>query len=300
MSRKATVGSFNAYSGDLPEDFASGRGRGKRAGDDAAAAGKGRGAGARLLRWVTLLSVCALIAAAWQFREPATAWAGQYTAIEFEMPDLNMPSMEGPLLNRPIRSVRINTAVERITENEIRGLIAPHLGGGFFSLDVRALKEEIESHPWVQQVSIRRVWPDELSVDVYEQRPIARWGEQQVLNQHSEMFSPGDFAGQGRLPLLDGPDESADEVMRRYQQFTQLLQAVGLRIGALSLSENGEWDLVTDNGIRLNIGRDDVSGRVQRFALLYEQTLHEEASEIAAVDLRYSNGLAVRKGAPVR
>lgn len=302
MSRKRPVQSFSAYTGteDLPEDFAAARPSRRRQGpapDRTEKAVKGRG---RLLRVLTLFLVSSLLFTAWHFRDTAMAWAGQYSTVEFELPEMNWPKIEAPVINRPIRSVRIATAVERITENEIRGMIAPHLGGGFFSIDVHALQQELQMHPWVERASVRRVWPDELTVEVHEQRPIALWGEAQLLNQHSELFQPDDFSGPSGLPQLDGPEGSAEEVMRYYQQFTRLLQPVGLRIHSLALSERGEWHLQTDSGIELEIGRDNVSGRVQRFARLYEQVLHEQASEIAGVDLRYSNGLAIRKGAPVR
>lgn len=305
MSDKRPSMTFSAYSGtdDLPEDFAPGR-QSKAAG----ASSKKRekvDAGRRsstLLKVLTVLLFVGLLGSGWQFREPAAAWAGQYTGMELEFPELrlpSMPAMEGPFFNQPIRTVRIDTAVRRISEQEVRGMMAPYLDGGFFSLDVQALKRELESHPWVEQASVRRVWPDALSVSVHEQRPIARWGDRQVLNQNSELFTPGDFADAVNLPQLMGPKDSEERVMRHYHQFTQLLQGTGLRIRVLSLSVRGAWELETDAGITLNIGREQVTERLQRFALLYERKLHEQAAEIAAVDLRYSNGLAIRKGEPV-
>jgi cell division septal protein FtsQ len=48
------------------------------------------------------------------------------------------------------------------------------------------------------------------------------------------------------------------------------------------------------NGIEINLGREDFTERLQRFVDIYPRILASQSDKIAVVDLRYTNGFAVR------
>ena len=68
----------------------------------------------------------------------------------------------------------------------------------------------------------------------------------------------------------------------------------------LSLSARGGWQLrlVDDHGaLTLDVGRDDVPGRLARFIAVYARTigvLARAGKHVDRVDLRYRNGFAAR------
>ena len=47
----------------------------------------------------------------------------------------------------------------------------------------------IEALPWVARVSVRRTWPDAVSLYITEQVPVARWNSQQLLNAAGQPFA---------------------------------------------------------------------------------------------------------------
>ncbi|MCW5200787.1 FtsQ-type POTRA domain-containing protein [Desulfobulbus sp. F4] len=47
-------------------------------------------------------------------------------------------------------------------------------GVPLFSLKLPEAEQRLRQQPWVEQASIRRVWPDSLTVEVTERRPFAR------------------------------------------------------------------------------------------------------------------------------
>ncbi len=67
----------------------------------------------------------------------------------------------------------------------------------------------------------------------------------------------------------------------------------------LVVTDRRAWQMTLDNGIELRFGRGDVDALLDRFARVYLRVLSASATRIAAVDLRYTNGFAVRwKDAP--
>ena len=73
-----------------------------------------------------------------------------------------------------------------------------------------------------------------------------------------------------------------------------IVAAVGLKVERLVEDERRAWWLQLDNGIVVELGRDDFAQRLQRFTDLYPRLRSGHTAEIAAVDLRYINGFAVR------
>jgi cell division protein FtsQ len=200
-------------------------------------------------------------------------------------------------ISKPVDKVLIENALVKFDEGRLRNLLAEHMNVGFFVLDVTEIKRALESDAWVDRATVSLIWPDTLSVAITEEVAIARWGGNNLLNQYGKAFTPRSVSAEIGLPLLNGPENSQDRVMEQYQVLSQMLSGAGLRISELALSERGSWDLRLDNNIQVTIGRSDVVNRVQRLITLYERHLIAQVNEIEALDLRYNNGVSVKKRA---
>lgn len=180
-------------------------------------------------------------------------------------------------------------------------------GGSYVGQDLAGFKQLLEEQPWVSEVAIQRRWPDQLQVRVREQRPVARWGEQGLVNEQGVIFSPaGQFAQQNNgifaaLPQLSGPDQRSLSLMAQYRDFNQLLRPLGISLTGLEMEARGAWTLQLNNGIQLIIGRGQSIEKLRRFSQVYGSVLKRYAERIERVDVRYTNGLAVTwREPPVR
>ncbi|MEI5639595.1 MULTISPECIES: cell division protein FtsQ/DivIB [unclassified Pseudoalteromonas] len=169
----------------------------------------------------------------------------------------------------------------------------------FFELDVKAVHQAVLALPWVASVSVRKQWPDTLQVYVVEHTPVAHWNSDLLLNEAGEVFQARSNKLPEGLPELYGPEGSAEEAWQAFQQFKALLAVNQFTLDSLALSERFAWQLWLDNGIRLNLGREDKAQRVQRFIDVYPRMDRPEGKVVDVVDLRYDTGLAVSwKAAP--
>jgi cell division protein FtsQ len=95
------------------------------------------------------------------------------------------------------------------------------------------------------------------------------------------------------LPQLAGPVGSEQEVTARYLSTQGHLTEVGMRLAALELDARGAWNLTLDNGVVVRLGRRQIDDRFERFMLAAAKLVSQRATDIAYVDMRYSNGFAV-------
>lgn len=193
----------------------------------------------------------------------------------------------------PIKRVQIAGQFQHLSTAQLQDAIANTMTGGFFTVNVGAVMQAAHSLSWVDTVSVRRVWPDTLRLDVVEQIPLARWGEHDLVNRRGERFTPPVGTLPTDLPSLQGPAGLEAALTRNYYDMGKALAPAGLKITRLIQDERRSWRVALDNGIELRLGRDDAYPRLLRFVRLYPKVLAPRASQIASIDLRYTNGFAV-------
>jgi cell division protein FtsQ len=205
-----------------------------------------------------------------------------------------------PYADRPIAKVSVRGELAYVDPQAVQARMAPFVEASFFKVDLDGLRHDLEQMPWIAHVEARRVWPDEVMVRLDEQLPIARWGDEALLNNNGQAFAPDDLTKYEHLPQLYGPKRAQHRVMQQYQMLGQMLRPLGFSIARLELRARGSWFVTTKQGVELLLGRDQIIEKMRRFAAIYQQELAQQSEKIARIDLRYANGLAVawREPAP--
>lgn len=193
----------------------------------------------------------------------------------------------------PIKLVKVEGEFRYLAEQDVYHALGELTSGGFFNVDVRAVKQAAESLQWIDSASVRRQWPSTLQIDITEQVPLARWGKDKVINVRGELFQPPVQGLSDTLPVFSGPQGTEEKVARQYQALSRFLASVGLHIEELRLSQRRAWDLQLNNGLKLLLGRPASEERIGRFVTAYPKVLKEKVAQMHSIDLRYTNGFAV-------
>lgn len=193
-----------------------------------------------------------------------------------------------------ISRIRVTGDFHGLNRQVLKKDLSPFLDRSFFATDLSEVKRFVESQPWVASAAVTRVWPDALRVDVVERKPIAYWNDGALINPAGRVFRPGNIQAAGALPHLYGPAGRSAEVLGMASRLSHSLSRLGLGLASLHLAARGAWTLELADGVRVALGTDDVSERFQRFVTVYEQALKTRMNEVASVDARYSNGVAVQ------
>lgn len=196
-------------------------------------------------------------------------------------------------LDQPLQDVDVQGRLVNTEAKDLRLLVWKSAGGSYMDLDLMQIKSALEANPWVHRVDVRRQWPASLSIDVLEEKPVARWGEQSLLNSDAAVFTPKKINGFDQLPKLTGPESRSLEMMSQYRSMSELVRPLGLRINEMLLEPRGAWTLEFDNGVALLLGRGRLIEKLQRFARIYAAQLMPHQDKIKRVDVRYTNGLSV-------
>lgn len=194
----------------------------------------------------------------------------------------------------PIKQVRIEGDFTHLSPVDLQLLVTDKVRGGFFNLDVDAVRLALLDEPWVKEVTVKRIWPDALRVIVIEQIPVVRWKESGLLNSDGQYFAPELSTIPKELPVLSGPVGAEVMLLKRFNMMQERVRLLGFKIASLTLNERRAWSFQLENGIKVTLGRRDFEERLNRFLTLIPTTISGRISQTGSIDMRYTNGFSIR------
>ena len=196
-------------------------------------------------------------------------------------------------IDTPLSKIMVGGNFNHLEEQELAELVNIEIDGGFLSMNLNQLRQELQSHPWIHQVSVRREWPSTLKVEVIEEVPIARWGKKGFLNRLGDQLSLPENSNLKSLPVLEADFGSSQDMIAQYLLLAELLAPTDLRLTELQRDAVGAWQIETASGVRIVLGRDQIIEKIRRLIVVWGSGLDVQLNNIETIDLRYPNGLAV-------
>jgi cell division protein FtsQ len=195
----------------------------------------------------------------------------------------------------PVTSLMITGEMPFTQKQEVIAAIESVQLGNFFKVNVNDVQNRVQELPWVYSVAVRKQWPNELKVYVVDQKPVALWNGEFFINEFGAAFQADAQRVKKPLPEFFGPEGSELVALENYRNLNQMLEFNELSIDELVLSERYSWQLTLNDGVRLNLGREERIERIQRFMDVYQniKETQEDNKLVDYIDLRYDTGVAV-------
>lgn len=194
---------------------------------------------------------------------------------------------------------------EAITASMLADKLKGKIRGTYFTVDISEIRDTLKEIPWVKDVSVKREWPNRLKIFLYLYKPVALWGDQEVLSQDGVIFEENQAVAEseGKLPHIYGPSELSAEIYQQYLDFNKVCEARGLEIVALTLSPMSGWTLVFKNPEGKNVdilfkGSDTnqtMIVRLERILKAMPQIKEHFGTHPRKIDARYAKGVAVQR-----
>lgn len=194
--------------------------------------------------------------------------------------------------SQPIRRVVFVGDPGRIAPADLQAFAQGVQGAAASNSSLAAVREAARRIPWVRDATVRRRFPDAIEVSFESHQPLARWADGGLVSTRGEVFV-AEHAG--FLPLFKGPAATSPQMAEAYPAVALALRPLASALVELRLSARGAWQVVLDSGLVLELGRQDMVPRIERFAAAYPR-LPAGAMEGKLADLRYGNGFAMKAG----
>ncbi len=196
------------------------------------------------------------------------------------------------LLSPPVAKIILDGEMAYIDPEEVYSTFAGLEKLDFFRLDLRQIKERVETLPWVHAATIEKVWPQTLRIKVTEHVPVSRWGEGKLLARSGVVYDSGSFDSE-ELPLLLAINGRKGFILSVYERLSSHLSQYGMRVQGLEEDEHGSLNLLLANGVLVSFGHHTPEKNIQRFLSVCAIAPKALFAHTARMDFRHSHGFAV-------
>jgi cell division protein FtsQ len=192
-----------------------------------------------------------------------------------------------------INSIEIRGLAEA-DSTEISDRIDVSRTNSLIMLDAEQARRRIAEIPWVADVTVRKVYPRRVVVELTERLPFALWqdeGRVKVVDRTGTVMSDVILTRHAGLPLVVGAGANV-----RVEEAVALIDAVpSLRpkIRAAVLVADRRWNLMTVDGVELLLPEEDPKAALARVADLQAAKKLLDR-DVVSIDLRVPDRLFVR------
>ena len=205
-------------------------------------------------------------------------------------------SREQPLFF--LQNIKVN-GLSQLGDRETVARIEPYVTQNLLRVDLEKIQETLTAHPFVKEVSIKRVYPFSLVIDVKEKTPSALWvagdGAVLVLDEKGEAYrSLGRDDVKGLYMISTREKSDAKSVFHETNSFI----ADGLiKKGQLSEVSYANGNLTMfgfDDGVEIILGKEDHKTRLKR-AMTVLKDASKRGLVIKCIDARFEKGAIIQE-----
>ena len=198
---------------------------------------------------------------------------------------------------------------QTLPDKELHSWLGSVTGENIFSLNLEDLSSRLVRHPWIQTVSVRKVFPQNIVVEVTERKPYARvrLDEVYVMDNFRVLLSL-ETKEYRHLPLIVQPWskgkpalgekaalEGVIESLKTMQYLNKMPFFVDNPIKTSAIDDFSRVIFTTrDGGLKVYMGLETIEQDLQNF-LLIRDTLKKDKKNIAYVDLSFKDKIVVQQ-----
>lgn len=199
----------------------------------------------------------------------------------------------------PIRHVRIGGEFANLDPQEIEHQLLPLVGGNYITVDLGEIEKAASSLAWVSSLSVMRVWPDTIQIDVAEYTAVARWDSLLMLSETGKVFrASGSESNFYHLPMVHAPQGYEVEALKMLHGLNEKLIPWGTSVGSIRLNDRLAWRMELSDGLEISIGNQDPLKAMDRLLSVLPSLGEQRLALLKKVDLRYPRGFAVTWKSP--
>lgn len=184
------------------------------------------------------------------------------------------------------------TGRENIDKDWLKNSFSSVKGAPLFAVDTAKVASILARHPWVKDVTVQRLWPDKLKINITERRPVLWQIDSKNKNYLRLIDSDGNAIGlynKSAFPTLfvvEGADANTAGL-----NFIPMIRAepiIAQNTEKASYVSKRRWNLHLKNGITVMLPEKDLGLAMRKLALAEEEN-NLFSRPIKSIDIRNSD-----------
>ncbi len=193
-----------------------------------------------------------------------------------------------------IRHIQVEGTLQHADKTKISNILQPLIHSSLFSLNQSSLHQALVALPWIKQVDIHRDFPHELIIKLNEKQVVASFNGKALIDKSGNLFTPEDKSIIAQFPEIIASKDLLPAALKDLQTLQLILASQNLKIKSLILAQRNSVTLILTNGLKILLGKQNMSARLETFLDIYPKVFENRLNQVQYIDMRYTNGMAVK------
>lgn len=205
-------------------------------------------------------------------------------------------SKDEPLFS--LKNIKIKGA-SQLTDGEIMRRAYPFLKESIFKTEVGKVKDAVLAHPFVKEVSIKRLYPFSLVIEVKEKVASALWvsqaGDIQVLDENGVPFRELSKEDTRNMFVVHAKDQASAKSV--FNQVNRWISEGAIKKDSISEVIYNEGSITLINlaeGVEIILGKEEQKARLKRATQVLED-VRKRGLRIRCIDARFDKGAIIKE-----
>lgn len=198
---------------------------------------------------------------------------------------------------------------KKIKEDTLRSLLEIEGRPNLFTLPLREMCKKISTHPWVEEVRARKIFPNKVLIEIKERKPIAilQLDGLYYIDPKGVIFSPVGKEDEYNFPFFTGltksmmekDPEKSKELLLKAIELVKVIEQERLppleRISEIHLGKIFGIECFTQaEGIKIQMGWDQFGEKVKRVSMVWRD-LQRRGVSVTSIDCRDIRKVVVKR-----
>ena len=191
-------------------------------------------------------------------------------------------------------TIRVQNSLQLTAKEELLKTMRPLLRKGVIFSSIKNIKNSLEALPSIDEVNIRRRWPDVLELYIKESRPVALWQDCCLLNERGQVIALEAHVDYSHLIKLSSATQSPLHMLAMVNRLQPILQKNDLPLQELINRHNQNWEIILSSGVKIILEQRDLLDKLSQITDFINKLNATKKGQIVSIDARYPDGLAIR------
>lgn len=166
----------------------------------------------------------------------------------------------------------------------------------FFNINPINIQKELLNHPWIKKIEVYKKFPDKLIIKITERVAIAIFNDISLVDGSGNIFKKLEKK-KNLLKFYADDQKEVKYIYNFYKKFIkfQNLNNIQIDISYIKINSIKEFVVRTKANNLIYFGSKNIDERLGRFIQLYGSIELENLNNVEYFDMRYTNGVSVKK-----
>ena len=166
----------------------------------------------------------------------------------------------------------------------------------FFNINPENIQKEFINHPWIKKIEVYKKFPDRIIIKITERVAIAIFNDISLVDESGNIFKKLEKKKK-LLKFYAYDQKEVKYIYDFYKKFIkfQNLNNIQIDISYIKINSIKEFVVRTKTNSLIYFGSKNIDERLERFIQLYRNIEPENLNNVEYFDMRYTNGVSVKK-----